>query len=133
MSSAENARSPVLGRCEIRPCGRRDGRRRQLKLGQSDVRLVGVALSVAVLRRDAEREAVFRPERAAALHCKRVRDRGARRESELHDDLAERPLRLLLHLEHRRELLLADEPELGHQLAELALRHALSLGRGAHA
>src|SRR3954447_23817145 len=62
-----------------------------------------------------------------------MRDGGARREAELHDDLTQRALRLLLHLEHRRELFLADQTELEHQLAELALRHALSLGRGAHA
>ena len=95
--------------------------------------LVSVRLGLFVLRRDAEREAVLGPERAAALHGERVRDRSARREAELHDDLAQRALRLLLHLENGRELLLADEPELGHQLAELALRHALSFGGGAHA
>src|SRR3954468_19433786 len=84
-------------------------------------------------RRGAECVAVLGAEGAAALHRQCMRDRGARREAELDDDLAERTLRLLLHLEHGRELLLADQPELGHQLAELALGHALSLGRGAHA
>src|SRR4029077_410867 len=61
------------------------------------------------------------------------RTRRARREAEFDDDLAERPLRLLLHFEHRRELLLADEPELGHQLAELPLWHALPFRRSTHA
>src|SRR5262249_13585325 len=90
-------------------------------------------LAFLVLRRDAEREAVFGPERAAALHRQRMRDRGARSEAELHDDLAQRAIRLLLDLEHGRELLLADQPELGHQLTELTLRHALALGGGAQA
>ena len=62
---------------------------------------------------------------AAALHRQGVCDRRARRKAELDDDLAERALRLLLDLENGRELLLADQPELGHQLAELTLWHAL--------
>ena len=111
--------------------GRRDGRRRQPEPGEVGTRLLRGGL--VGRRRGAEREAVFGPESAAALHRQRVRDRGAGREAELHDDLAERTVRLLLHLEDGRKLFLADEPELGHELTELALRHAFSLGRGAHA
>ena len=121
----------IIGGLDAGPRGRRDRGRRQPKPGEVGARPLRVEL--LVLRRDAEREAVLGPERAAALHRERMRNRGARREAELHDDLAQRALRLLLHLEHGRELLLADQPELGHQLAELTLRHALALGGGAHA
>ena len=110
---------------------RGDCSRGQPELGKARTRLLRV--TAFVHRRGAECEAVLGSESAAALHRQRVSDRGTRRKAELHDDLAEGALRLLLDLENGRELLLADQPELGHQLTELALRQALSLGGRTHA
>ena len=65
----------VFARLGGRLCGGRDGRRRQPELREAATRLV--RLGHFVLRRDAEREAVLGPERAAALHGERVRDGSA--------------------------------------------------------
>ena len=118
----------IIGGLDAGPRGGATAVGASRSLGRS---VASLRVELLVLRGSAEREAVLGPERAAALHRERMRNRGARREAELHDDLAQRALRLLLHLEHGRELLLADQPELGHQLAELTLRHALALSEEA--
>ena len=109
---------------------RRDGRRREAKLGQPDTGLVG--LTLCLIRAHAEGEAVLGPQSSPALHGQCVRHRRTRGEAELYDDLPEWPLRALLHLEDRRELLVRDQSELGHELADLTLRRRLRLGGRAH-
>ena len=109
---------------------RRDGGRCKTKLRQPDAGLSGFGLPQ--LRAHAESEAVLRPQGPAALHRQSVRHCGARGEAELDDDLPEGPFRAVLHLEYGRELLGRDQPELGHELADLALRRIFRVGGRAH-